>query len=75
MQLSETWDGQPGWHFIHGDHVAGSRFDSRKPLHAKVAKTPIGGTGYIGHVDDMGQITHHLKNGKPKSGKPWRLEK
>jgi hypothetical protein len=72
--LNETWDGVPGWHHIHPDHVAGSRFNRKHPAHAKLAQQPSWGHGYIGHLDDMGVITHHLRKGKVTRGKPWKIE-
>jgi len=56
------------------DHVASARYNPNNARHAELAKGPnslsiLG--AYIGYLDDMGIITHHLVKGKPKPGKPW----
>jgi hypothetical protein len=71
--LNEGWDGTPGWHLMQADHEVTTRYNPKSPTHAAIAKDPNPGNrvgAYIGHLDDMGQVTHHLVNMRPKKGRP-----
>lgn len=73
-RVTEGWNGTPGWHHLEADHeVTKPLTKSNRDELLKNHHSPSH-AGYLGKLDDMGEITHHVSNGKVVPGKPHLSE-
>ena len=71
--IKEGWNGNPGWHHLEADHEVTVPLTAENMIRYTKQFSVPGPLGYLGKLDDMGEVICHMDGKKVVRGKPHDL--